>query len=77
LRIPNDGAGCKINGTARTHERTAKMKKEITVRELADELIARIDMSKGIDCCKEEIKALAKLAQQEIPERKLMVNWQE
>ena len=53
------------------------MKKEITVRELADELIARIDMSKGIDCCKEEIKALAKLAQQEIPERKLMVNWQE
>lgn len=53
------------------------MKKEITVRELADELIARIEASKGIDCCKDEIKALARLAQQEIPDRRVVVNWKD
>ncbi len=53
------------------------MKREITVRELAQELIARIDMAKDIDCCKDEIKALAKLAQKEIPDRKVIVNWKE
>jgi hypothetical protein len=53
------------------------MMKEITVRELVDELVARIDASKGIDCCKDEIKALAKLAQEAIPERKLTVHWKD
>jgi len=53
------------------------MKKEITVRELADELMARIDAAKGIDCCKDEIKALAKLAQEAIPDRKVMVHWKD
>ena len=51
------------------------MKKEITVREFAKELYERIDQSKGIDCCKEEIKKLAKLAEERIPDAKLEVNW--
>lgn len=53
------------------------MNKEITVRELAQELVARIDTAKGIDCCKEEIKALALLAAREIPESKLTVSWKD
>jgi len=51
------------------------MKREITVREFVQELVARIDTAKGIDCCKEEIKAFARLAEKEIPDRKLTVNW--
>ena len=51
------------------------MKKEITVRDFVDELVARIDTAKDIDCCKEEIKELARLAQREIPDRTLMVTW--
>ena len=53
------------------------MKKEITVRELADELIARIDRSKDIDCCKDEIKLLAKLAGERLPKEKVMVTWKD
>jgi hypothetical protein len=53
------------------------MKKEITVRQLAEELFARIDTAKGIDCCKDEIKALAQLAAREIPNKTLTVNWKE
>lgn len=51
------------------------MKKEITVREFVKELVSRIDTAKGIDCCKEEIKTLARLAEKEIPEHKLTVTW--
>lgn len=54
---------------------TGTMTKEITVREFAAELVARIDAAKGIDCCKEEIKALARLAAQQIPDEKLTVTW--
>lgn len=53
------------------------MLKEITVQELATELMARIDTAKGIDCCKDEIKLLAKLAGEKLPNEKVTVNWKE
>jgi hypothetical protein len=53
------------------------MKKEITVREFVTELMARIDGDKGIDCCKEEIKNLAQLARERLPEEKVQVTWKE
>lgn len=53
------------------------MKKEITVGELVKELIARIDSAKGIDCCKDEIRLLAKLAGEKFPNEKVMVNWKD
>jgi len=49
------------------------MKKTITIKEFSDELIARIDKSKDIDCCREEIKNLAAIAKKEIPEIKIKV----
>lgn len=51
------------------------MMKEITVREFVKELYDRIDKSKGIDCCKDEIKKLAKLAEDKIPDATLTVDW--
>jgi len=53
------------------------MKKEITIREFATELIARIDQAKGIDCCKEEIKTLAQMAGERMPDDKIVVTWKE
>lgn len=53
------------------------MMKEITVKELATELLSRIDAAKGIDCCKDEIKLLAKLAGERLPDEKVTVNWKE
>lgn len=53
------------------------MKKEITIRELTTELMARIDQAKGIECCKEEIKSLALLAKERMPDEKIVVNWKE
>jgi len=53
------------------------MQKEITIREFADELKMRIDKDKGIDCCKDEIKRLAELAGQKMPEEKILVTWKD
>jgi len=53
------------------------MKKEITVRELVAELVTRIDAQRGIDCCKDEIKTLAKLAAARIPDEKVTVHWKD
>lgn len=53
------------------------MQKEITVKEFTAELVKRIDSDKGIDCCKEEIKRFAELAEQKMPEEKILVTWQE
>jgi hypothetical protein len=53
------------------------MQKKITIREFSDELTARIDGSKGIDCCKDEIKRLAKLAAEKMPDEKILVTWKE
>ena len=53
------------------------MKKEITVAEFVRELVQRIDGDKGIDCCKEEIKNLARLAERRMADEKIVVNWKE
>jgi hypothetical protein len=53
------------------------MKKEITIREFAAELIDRIDKAKEIGCCKEELKNLAVLAREKMPDEKIVVNWKE
>ncbi|MBF0349418.1 MAG: hypothetical protein HQM11_00210 [SAR324 cluster bacterium] len=51
------------------------MKKTITIKEFADELIRRISEAKTIDCCKEELVKLATIAKNEIGEKKIEVNW--
>ncbi|MDH4263266.1 MAG: hypothetical protein OEV78_09510 [Spirochaetia bacterium] len=51
------------------------MKKEITVKELCSELKKRVNDSKTIDCCKEEIVNLANLASDKIGHEKVMVDW--
>lgn len=53
------------------------MKKKITIKEFSKELVARIEASKDIDCCKEEIKKLARLAAKKLPDEKLLVTWKE
>jgi len=50
-------------------------KKEITLKEFADELIARIEKDQSIDCCKDELKRLAKIVGEKLPEEKIMVDW--
>ncbi len=53
------------------------MKKKITVSEFADELAQRIDNSKSIDCCKDELMNLANLAKEKIGEELIEVNWRD
>ncbi len=53
------------------------MKKKIKVSQFADELISRIEEAKSIDCCKEELISLAKLAQQKIGDELIEVTWQD
>ena len=53
------------------------MQKEISIKEFAKELVARIDTDKGIDCCREEIKKLARLSADRMPDEKILVNWVE
>ncbi|MGK5094668.1 hypothetical protein WDW89_21970 [Deltaproteobacteria bacterium TL4] len=51
------------------------MKKVITISEFADELAQRIKNAKTIDCCKDELLSLAKIAKKEIGDKKIEVNW--
>jgi hypothetical protein len=53
------------------------MKKILSVKDFADELVQRIDSKKGIDCCKEEIKKLAALAKKYIGDKEIEVDWKE
>lgn len=53
------------------------MRKEITIREFVADLLRRIDDAKTIDCCKEELKALARLALEKIPDEKIVVDWKD
>lgn len=53
------------------------MKRTITIKEFSDELLARIDNAKDIDCCKEEIKNLALIVKKEIPDISIEVNWKD
>jgi hypothetical protein len=53
------------------------MKKVISIKEFSDELVARIDKSKDIECCKEEIRNLAAIAKKEIPDIMIEVTWKD
>jgi hypothetical protein len=57
--------------------KSTSVEKEITIREFTADLMARIDESKGIDCCKEEIKKLARLAREHMPDEKIVVTWKD
>ena len=52
-------------------------KKEITIRQLCEELKNRIDGAKTIECCKDEIKNLADIASSKIGDEKVWVHWGE
>lgn len=51
------------------------MKKKIKISEFAVELIRRVEDSKEIECCKEEIMNLAKIAGEQIGDQMIEVNW--
>jgi hypothetical protein len=53
------------------------MKKIITIKEFAKELLLRIDKDKGIECCKAEIKNLANVAAKFIGEKEIEVDWKD
>ncbi len=53
------------------------MKREITIREFVADLLRRIDNTKTIDCCKEEIKTFARLALEKMPDEKIVIDWKE
>jgi hypothetical protein len=53
------------------------MEREITIKQLCDELKKRIDANKTIDCCKDEIVHLADIATEKIGHEKLTVHWVE
>lgn len=51
------------------------MKKKIKIREFTEELIRRVENSQEIECCKEEIVNLAKIAGEKLGEQLIEVNW--
>lgn len=53
------------------------MKREITIREFVADLLERIDEAKTIDCCREELKAFARLAAEKMPDEKITVDWKD
>jgi hypothetical protein len=53
------------------------MEKEITLSEFADELTARLDKGKTVDCCKAELLRLAVILKAKLPEEKILVTWKE
>lgn len=53
------------------------MKKNITVSQLADEIMERLENSKTIDCCKDEIMNLANLASEKIGQEMIEVSWKD
>jgi hypothetical protein len=53
------------------------MKKQVTVREFVADLIQRIDQDKGIDCCREEIKTFARMAEERMGDELIEVEWKD
>ena len=53
------------------------MKKEITLSEFADELKARLNKGKTVDCCKEELLSLADIIKEKLGNEKITVNWKD
>lgn len=52
-------------------------KKKITIAALADELKLRLNSNKTVDCCKEELLNLAKIAKDKIGQEMVEVNWKD
>ena len=52
------------------------MKKEITIREFADELVERLDSDKTVDCCRQELMNLAAIVKDKLPDHPITVDWQ-
>ncbi len=53
------------------------MEKEITIAEFAQELKARLNNGKTVDCCKEELLRLADIITDKIGSEKIKVTWKE
>ena len=51
------------------------MKKEITIREFADELVDRLNTDKTIDCCKQELLNLAVIVKDKLADYPISVEW--
>lgn len=49
----------------------------ITIGELADELQNRLKNNKTVDCCKNELINLVKIARQKIGNEMIEVDWQD
>jgi hypothetical protein len=50
-------------------------KKMILVKELADELMHRLEKNKSVDCCKTELLNLAAKAKEKIGNELIEVSW--
>ncbi len=53
------------------------MKKKITIKDFAEELRKRIEDAKTIDCCKDELLNLAKLAEEHMGDKLIEVHWKD
>ena len=51
--------------------------KKITIRQFADDLVSRIEGEKTIDCCKDEIRKLARLAKERLGDELIEVDWKD
>ena len=52
-------------------------KKEITIREFANELIERLNAGQTVDCCKDELINLAEIVKEKIGDEMIMVEWKD
>jgi hypothetical protein len=55
--------------------RIVMAKKTITLKEFADELELRLKGGKSVDCCHDELIALAKIIRTKLPNENIEVNW--
>ena len=53
------------------------MKKKIPVSEFANELMLRLEKNQSVDCCRDELINLAKLAKAKIGGELVEVNWKD
>ena len=53
------------------------MKKEVFVCEFVEELLRRMEESKDINCCKEEIKTFCTFAVAKLGEEKISIDWKD
>ncbi len=53
------------------------MKREITIREFADELVERLNSDKTVDCCKQELLNLAAIVKDKLADHPISVDWKD